>query len=115
MRFLFFFAHPDDESAGPGATLATLAKMGHEVKIICATNGSAGEITPQCQDKAIQAGSLGNLRTEEFHTACAVLGVTGKLLDFGDGYITNCQTWTTLTQAFSQEIESKKPDVVITF
>lgn len=33
------FAHPDDETFGPGGTLSKLAQKGQDVYIICATNG----------------------------------------------------------------------------
>ena len=41
---LGIFAHPDDESFGPGATLARYADQGADVHIIIATDGIAGSV-----------------------------------------------------------------------
>ena len=38
------FAHPDDESMGPGATLARYAAAGHRVAVVIATDGGAGRL-----------------------------------------------------------------------
>ncbi|MBI2637373.1 MAG: PIG-L family deacetylase, partial [Candidatus Sungbacteria bacterium] len=38
------FAHPDDEAFGPAGTLAKLA-LAHDVYVICATKGEAGDKT----------------------------------------------------------------------
>jgi LmbE family N-acetylglucosaminyl deacetylase len=38
-RLLAVLAHPDDESFGPGGTLALYAQDGVEVHLICATRG----------------------------------------------------------------------------
>ena len=42
LSLLAVFAHPDDESMGPGATLAKYAAAGHRVAFITATDGGAG-------------------------------------------------------------------------
>ena len=41
---LGIFAHPDDESFGPGGTLARYAAEGAEVHVIIATDGIAGSV-----------------------------------------------------------------------
>jgi LmbE family N-acetylglucosaminyl deacetylase len=41
------FAHPDDESFGPGATLAHYARRGVDVHVIIATDGIAGSVDSQ--------------------------------------------------------------------
>lgn len=42
---LAVFAHPDDESFRPSATLAKYVRDGVEVYLVCATRGEAGEIS----------------------------------------------------------------------
>ena len=39
---LAVLAHPDDESFGPGGTLALYAMRGAEVHLVCATRGEVG-------------------------------------------------------------------------
>jgi len=42
-KLLAVFAHPDDETFGPGGTLARYAASEVEVHYACATRGEAGE------------------------------------------------------------------------
>ncbi len=69
---LAIFAHPDDESFGPGGTLAKYAAEGVAVHLICATLGEAGDSdtpTPdECADLACQ-------REQELRCAAATLGL----------------------------------------
>lgn len=76
------FAHPDDESFGPGATLAKYAREGATVHVCIATDGAAGSY-----DAAAVAGgqlSLAEQRLEELRCACQTLGVTLHLLGYRD-------------------------------
>ena len=45
LSVLCLFAHPDDEAFGSGGTLAGLVKKGHNVTMVCVTNGDVGEIS----------------------------------------------------------------------
>jgi len=71
-RLLAVFAHPDDESFGPGGTLALYAQQGVDVHLICATRGEAGEIsaahTEPVEDIAVR-------REQELHCAASKLGL----------------------------------------
>ena len=66
------FAHPDDESFGPGATLARYAAEGAEVHIVIATDGIAGSV----EDPKFlqQQESLAQIRSAELARAVVALG-----------------------------------------
>ncbi len=70
-RLLAVFAHPDDETFGPGGTLALYARRGDEVHLICATRGEAGEAPPGLNGFA----SVGEMREDELRRAALVLGL----------------------------------------
>ena len=71
---LGIFAHPDDESFGPGATLARYAAEGADVHVVIATDGIAGSV----EDPAHVAGheTLAQVRSAELSRAAVALGVT---------------------------------------
>src|SRR5512136_1866556 len=71
---LAVFAHPDDESFGPGGTLAKYAAEGTEVWLVCATDGNAGTV-----EASMLAGyaSTGQLRAAELCCAAQTLGLAG--------------------------------------
>jgi LmbE family N-acetylglucosaminyl deacetylase len=70
---LAIFAHPDDETFGPGGTLAKYAAEGVAVHLVCATRGGVGESDlddlGDCEDLACQ-------REQELRCAADVLGLT---------------------------------------
>jgi LmbE family N-acetylglucosaminyl deacetylase len=68
------FAHPDDESFGPGATLARYAAEGADVHIVIATDGIAGSV----EDPKFlqQQESLAQIRSAELARAVVALGAT---------------------------------------
>lgn len=116
MRVLCIFAHPDDESAGIGGTIARLTQSGHTVHIISATNGSGGEVMGKAQEQFEKHNrDLGSLRCDELSAACKTLNATCEVLDFKDGHITNEHVWGELRQRFIEIIDRDKPDMVITF
>jgi LmbE family N-acetylglucosaminyl deacetylase len=69
---LAVFAHPDDETFGPGGTLARYAAQGVAVHLICATRGEAGESDladlGDCEDLACR-------REKELRCAAEILGL----------------------------------------
>lgn len=71
---LAIFAHPDDESHGPGGTLAKYAAEGVKVHYLCATRGEAGGVNSRFQQNG---ESVANLRTRELQRAAAELGMAG--------------------------------------
>ena len=77
------FAHPDDETFGPGATLARLAAEGHAVHLVTATRGEAGTMGPSAR---LGPRALADLREKELAAACGVLGLQAPLqLSLPDG------------------------------
>ena len=68
------FAHPDDESFGPGGTLAKYAAEGADVHVIIATDGAAGSVE---ESHTVPDGrSLAQVRGEELAQAAVILGLT---------------------------------------
>lgn len=76
-RMLVTTAHPDDESFGPGGTLARYAAEGVKVHLICATRGEAGGSDladlGACEDLACR-------REKELRCAASVLGLADVVL-----------------------------------
>jgi len=104
------FAHPDDESFGPGGTLAKYAHLGHKVITITATRGQAG----QSSDKQI-IRDTGYHREQELRRAAKVLGVKKTIvLDFFDGTLNEHQL-PVLKKLIAHEARRYKPDVIITY
>ena len=74
-RLLFVGAHPDDETFGPGATLAHYAAIGVKVYVACATRGESGTIDPQFFMSGLQ--TAGDIRWAEMECAGKCLGLSG--------------------------------------
>jgi len=121
---LAVFAHPDDESFGPGGTLAKYAAEGVDVHLICATRGEVGDSdvldTGECEDLACQ-------RERELGCAASVLGLKEvHLLDYWDSGMAGSEANRhprALTQAdpdllaeqVADLIRRLRPQVVLTF
>jgi N-acetyl-1-D-myo-inositol-2-amino-2-deoxy-alpha-D-glucopyranoside deacetylase len=77
-RLLLVHAHPDDESIGTGATMASYAAEGAQVTLVTCTLGELGEIIPPplAHLAADKEDRLGEYRIGELAAACAELGVT---------------------------------------
>lgn len=71
---LALFAHPDDESFGPGGTLARYAAEGANVHVIIATDGIAGSV----EDESYRQNhdTLAQVRSAELSNAAVELGVS---------------------------------------
>src|SRR6187399_1905474 len=68
------FAHPDDETFGPGATLARYAAEGAQVHVIIATDGIAGSV--EASNKLKEHEILAQVRSSELANAAVALGIT---------------------------------------
>lgn len=78
---LAIFAHPDDESFGPGGTLARYAREGVDVHVCVVTDGAAGSY-----DEPMLAGysNIAARRSDEMECAAKTLGVTLHTLGYRD-------------------------------
>lgn len=84
-RILFLMAHPDDETFGPGGTIARYARSGAEVRLGTATRGEAGMLgDPPVTDRE----HLGEVRAGELMSAAEILGISSvHFLGFLDGQL----------------------------
>lgn len=71
---LAIFAHPDDESFGPGGTLARYAAEGAAVHVVIATDGIAGSV--EDPSHLGNQESLAQVRSAELANAAVALGIT---------------------------------------
>jgi LmbE family N-acetylglucosaminyl deacetylase len=82
---MFLLAHPDDETFGPGATIARYAREGAQVHLATATRGEAGMVgDPPLTDRK----RLGEVRSGELAAAAGILGIASvRFLGFIDGQL----------------------------
>jgi LmbE family N-acetylglucosaminyl deacetylase len=109
-RFLVVTAHPDDEAGGFGGTLALYGRRGADIHVVCLTAGTAA----RNRGTATSNEELAQMRRAEFAASCAVLGVTGEVLDYPDGALPR----TPLEQPVADlvlRIRRRKPHIVLTF
>ena len=71
---LAVFAHPNNESFGPGGTLAKYAAEGVEVWLVCATDGNAGTVEASLLTGYANAGQFA---AAELCCAAQTLGLAG--------------------------------------
>jgi len=115
MKYLFIFAHPDDETVACAATLHALSSAGEDVLVVSVTDGGGGEVSSQVKATHSEV-PVGTIRTEELAQALKLLGVKNyQVLHFTDGQITNHMVWGELRGAIIEVIDSYHPDVVVTF
>jgi LmbE family N-acetylglucosaminyl deacetylase len=78
VRVLVVGAHPDDADIKAGGTAAKWCALGHTVKLVSLTDGSAGHQT-------LRGPELARRRRAEAQAAAAVIGATYDVLDHPDG------------------------------
>ncbi len=71
---LFVHAHPDDESAGTGGTIARLVAQGVRVDLVTCTDGAEGEIHDPTLDVEEARPRLAAIRAAELACSVAALG-----------------------------------------
>lgn len=69
---MFFGAHPDDETFGIGATLASYVMSGSRVYYVCSTRGEEGTVDAKYLK---ECGSIAEVRWKELQAAAKVLGL----------------------------------------
>ncbi len=79
------FAHPDDEAFGTGGTLTRYATEGHDVHLVTATRGEAGQIA---EPELATPSNLPYVREQELRCACEIYGIhPPHLLGYLDGQL----------------------------
>jgi LmbE family N-acetylglucosaminyl deacetylase len=120
---VFFGAHPDDESFGPGATLALYALRGVKVFYVSSTRGEVGSVDPELMKGY---ASVANLRWNELKCAAKVLGLADIIhLGYRDSGVSSSEQNKhpeALAMAPAEQVAARmvkiirdlKPDVVLT-
>jgi LmbE family N-acetylglucosaminyl deacetylase len=111
-RILLLLAHPDDETFGPGGTIAKYSSEGVEVYLATATKGQAGMVgEPPVTDRE----HLGEVRAGELLCAAEVLGIR-KVVFFGfmDGQLLRTPR-SRLVEKAVEQIRWIRPHVLIGF
>ena len=117
---LAVFAHPDDEAFGTGGTLARYAALGHNVYLVTATRGEAGEINQNLAGDSggSVAATIANLplvRERELQCACDAYGINPPIfLDYIDGQLPIVHQGQAVGKVV-RIIREVRPDVLITF
>lgn len=112
LTLMAVFAHPDDEAFGTGGTLSRYADEGHDVYLVTATRGEAGEIAEP--DLATSA-DLPFVREQELRCACEAYGIhPPRFLGYADGLLPIVHQGQAVGKVV-RLVRQLKPDAVITF
>lgn len=112
---LAIFAHPDDESMGPGATLAKLSAAGHRVVFVTATEGGAGRLHELRATTPAEVARLKQVRRAETSAAARVLGIEHLgFLGWEDGTLRDLDVLG-IDDTIAALLRRERPDVVLTF
>lgn len=99
---VFFHAHPDDEAIATGGSIARAAAEGHRACVVTATGGEYGE----APDGVVGLDALRELRAEETHEACRILGVSwGAFLGYTDSGMHGAETNSAAGSFWSADID----------
>lgn len=109
---LLVFAHPDDESFGPGATLAALARRGVRLVLVTLTRGERSTLGVELVRGPEE---LAALRERELQQAARELGIAEvRQYAYPDGGLLQAPR-DELKQLLSSALRELRPVVVITF
>jgi LmbE family N-acetylglucosaminyl deacetylase len=111
-RILLLLAHPDDETFGPGGTIAKYADERAEISLATATRGEMGMLgDPPVTDRA----RIGEVRSRELLCAAKLLGIGNvRFLGFLDGQLASTPRDAIVEKAVLQ-IRLVRPHVMIGF
>lgn len=111
-RVLAVFAHPDDETYGPGATLARLSAEGSEVRLITLTRGESASLGAS---HLYSPDLLAEVRERELGCACRALGISHyETFSFPDKALETVP-YGELAAPVIKALEEFRPHLVITF
>ncbi|MCY9528218.1 MULTISPECIES: PIG-L deacetylase family protein [Paenibacillus] len=111
-RWLFVFAHPDDETFAAGGTIAKLSSTGHEVYLACATSGCKGK---SGEFHFSSREELARFREQEMRSACSILGVADiTLYRYPDGGLQEIEP-RKMAERIASTIVELRPDAIVTF
>ena len=106
---LAVYAHPDDGEFLAGGTLAKWVEEGHQVYVICSTNGNLGT-----KDITISQEILADTRKKELAEAMKVIGGNPPIfLGYDDGFLR--ENIIDLKENLVYWFRKLKPDWIITF
>lgn len=112
MNILAVFAHPDDETYGPAATLARYALNGYRVSLVTMTRGEAGSLGI-CKD--MDPKDVAVMRSAELKCAAQALHIQDqKIYDLPDKGLTDYPLEKG-AEMVRREINTYQPDILITF
>jgi LmbE family N-acetylglucosaminyl deacetylase len=112
VNVLIVFAHPDDESYGPGATIAGLAASGARLTLLTFTRGEHSTLGV---GDGIGPAELAKIRTEELRLAARELGIEQvRQHDYPDGGLRDTPR-PELQGLVRAALEELRPALVITF
>lgn len=107
-RIVGIFAHPDDETFGPGGTLARFAQT-HDVYIICVTNGDGKQASRKSEL------ALGRIRKKELKASAKILGIKQIFfLGYRDGSLQH-NAYHEIAKKVTALLKKLKPETLITF
>ncbi len=107
-RVLVVAPHPDDESIGPGATLALHSRLGDPILALYVTSGVHGDADRRHDPRQYVA-----LRQREARAAAAVLGIgRTEFWDYPDGMVVTEADLAAVAARLAALLQREQPDVI---
>ena len=104
LRLLILGAHPDDSEYHAGGLATIYRRLGHAVKMVSLTNGSAGHHEKPLEEVAA-------IRRREAAASAGVIGATSHVWELPDGCL---QPTLEVRWRVIREIREFRPDLVLT-